>query len=112
MGRNENNLGELNRMDFTTSIAIDYIIPDSPSDFGAILLWILIIILVIIAIIDIRLYLDNQKTSKKLEWIPMREEPQQKSNTAEEIKKSKEVRMQEIFDIRNKVDKIIEINKL
>ena len=112
MGGNENNLGELNRMDFTTSIAIDYIIPDSPSDFGAILLWILIIILVIIAIIDIRLYLDNQKTSKKLEWIPMTEEPQQVINTVKPMKTSKEERLQEIVEIRNKVDKIIEINKL
>ena len=100
-------------MDFDASIVIDYIIPDSLNDFGAILLWVLMIILGIIVIIDIRLYLNNRKTSKKkLEWIPMREEPQQKSNTAEEIKKLEEVRMQEIVDIRNKVDKIIEINKL
>ena len=99
-------------MDFTTSIVIDYIIPDSPSDFGAILLWILIILLVIIAIIDIRLYLDNQKASKKLEWIPMTEEPQQVVNTVKQMKTSKEERLQEIVEVRNKVDKIIEINKL
>ncbi len=112
MGGNENNLGGLNRMDFDTSKVIDYIIPDSPGDFGAILLWILIILLIIIAIIDIRLYFDNQKTSKKLEWIPMTEEPQQKPNTIDRMKKSKNERIPEIVDIRNKVDKIIEINKL
>jgi hypothetical protein len=65
MGGNENNLGGLNRMNFDISMIIDYIIPDSSSDFGALLLWILSVLLVVIAIIDIRLYLDNQKTSKK-----------------------------------------------
>ncbi|VVB62199.1 Uncharacterised protein [uncultured archaeon] len=93
-------------MDFDTSMIINYIIPDSPSDFGAILLWVLIIGLVIIAIIDIRLYLDYRKTSKKIE------KPQQKLNKIEQMKKSKEERMQEFVEIRNKVDKIIETNKL
>jgi hypothetical protein len=100
------------RMDFDAGMVIDYIIPDSSSDFGTILLWILIILLVIIAIIDIHLYLDNQRASKKLEWIPMTEEPQQKPDTIDQMKKSKNERIQEIVDIRNKVDKIIEINKL
>jgi beta-lactamase regulating signal transducer with metallopeptidase domain len=93
-------------MNFDTILVIDYIIPDSPRDFEAILLWILIILFVTIATIDIRLYLDNRKTSKKIE------NPQQKLNTIEQMKKSKEERMHEIVEIRNKVDKIIEINKL
>jgi len=85
---------------------VDYIIPDSPSDFGAILLWVLIIVLVIIVIIDIRLYLDHRKTSKKIE------KKQQKLNTIEQMKKSEEERTQEHDNIRNIVDKIIEINNL
>jgi hypothetical protein len=40
------------------------------------------------------------------------EEAQQVLNTVEKMNTSKEERMQEIVDIRNKVDKIIEINKL
>ncbi len=86
-------------MDFDTSMVIDYLIPDSPNDFGAILLWVLMIVLVIMMIIDIRLYLDNRKTFKNIE------KPQQKLNTIEQMKKSKENRMQELNDIRKKVDK-------
>jgi uncharacterized protein YneF (UPF0154 family) len=85
---------------------VDTIIPDSPSDFGAILFWVLIILLAIIVIIDIRTYLSYRKTSKKIE------KPQQKPSTIEQMKKSSEVRISEIDEIRNKVDKIIEINKM
>jgi peptidoglycan hydrolase CwlO-like protein len=85
---------------------VDTIIPDSPSDFGAILFWVLIILLAIIVIIDIHTYLHYRKTSKKIE------KPQQKPNTIEQTKKSTEDRLQEIDEIRNKVDKIIEINKM
>ncbi len=93
-------------MNFDTSMVMDYIVPDSPSDFGAILLWVLIIVLVIILIIDTRLYLNYRKTPNKME------KPQQKFTTLEQMKKSKEGRMQELDDIRKKVDKILEVNKL
>jgi membrane protein implicated in regulation of membrane protease activity len=85
---------------------INYIIPDSPSDFGVMLFWVLAIVFVIFMIIDIRMYLYSRKTFKKIE------KPQQKLDTTEEMKKSKECRTQEIVEIRNKIDKIIEINKL
>jgi ATP/ADP translocase len=90
-------------MDFDTSMVIDYIIPDSLSDFGAILLWIFCILIVILGIC---IYLYYQKTPKKIE------KQQQKLYTIEQMKKPKEERMQEHVDIRNKVDKIIEINNL
>jgi membrane protein implicated in regulation of membrane protease activity len=93
-------------MYFDTSMVIDYIIPDSPSDFGVMLFWVLAIVFVIFMIIDIRMYLYSRKTFKKIE------KPQQKLDTTEEMKKSKEGRTQEIVEIRNKIDKIIEINKL
>jgi len=96
----------VDKMNLDISMIIDYIIPDSPSDFGAILFWILIILLVIIAIIDIRLYRENRKISKKIE------KTQQKLNTKQQMKKPREERMQEFIEVRNKVDKIIEINKL
>ena len=85
---------------------VDSIIPDSPSDFGAILFWVLIILLVIIVIIDIHTYLYYRKTSKKIE------KPQQKLNTIEQTEKHTEDRLQEIVEVRNKVDKIIEIHKM
>lgn len=93
----------MSRMDFDTSMAIDYIVPDSPSDFGAILFWVLIILNVIVWV---GVYFYYQKMFKKIE------KPQQKQNRIEQMKKSKEERLQEIVEVRNKVDKIIEINKL
>jgi uncharacterized membrane protein YciS (DUF1049 family) len=85
---------------------VDYIIPDSPYDFGAILFWVLIIVLLIMVFIDLRLYLDHRKTSKKIE------KKQQKLNTIEQMKISEEERTQEHDNIRDMVDKIIEINNL
>ena len=40
------------------------------------------------------------------------EKPQQTLNTVDQVKKPTEERMQDIVEVRNKVDKIIEINKL
>jgi hypothetical protein len=84
---------------------MDWITPDSPSDFGAILFWVLIVILVSIIIIDIYAYLSYRKTPKKIET------PHQNLDPREETKKSKD-RSQDLVDIRNKVDKLIEMNKL
>jgi hypothetical protein len=47
-----------------------------------------------------------------LNWTQKKEKPKQKLSTITQMNKSKEDRMREIVDIRNKVDKIIEINKL
>ena len=88
-------------MDFDTSMIMDYIIPDSPSDFGAILLWILSILLLIIVISDIRLYWNNRKTFKKIE------KPQETFNVKVQIKNSKEERIQKFVEVENKVDRII-----
>ena len=85
---------------------VDSIIPDSPSDFGAILFWVLIILLTTIVIIDIHTYWCYRKTSKKIE------KPQQERNTIDQMQKSTDVRRQEIVEIRNKVDKIIEIHNM
>jgi hypothetical protein len=85
---------------------VDSIIPNSPSDFGAILFWVLIIILAIIVIIDIHTCLYYRKTSKKTE------KQQQKLNPIEQMKKSDEDRVQEIIEIRNKVDRILEKNNM
>ncbi len=85
---------------------VDVIIPDSPSDFGAIMFWVLILILMIIVIIDIYTYFSYRKTSKKIE------KPQQKLDAVEQRKTSGEDRLHDIVEIRKKVDKMIEINKL
>jgi hypothetical protein len=94
------------RIAFDTSMVVDYIIPDSPSDFGAILLWVLMTLLVILVIVDVRMYLEYRKMSQK------REQQQQNLTIREHMKTSEEERSQAYVDIRNKVDKIIEINKL
>ena len=78
-------------------------------DFITIMVWLLIILLAIIAI---RLYLNHRKTSKKFEWIPIIEEPQQELNTIEQMKTLREEKSQEYVDIRNKVDKIIGIDNV
>lgn len=94
------------RIAFDSRMVVDYIIPDSSSDFGAILLWVLMALLVILVIVDVRMYLEYRKMSQK------REQQQQNLTIREHRKTSEEERSQAYVDIRNKVDKIIEINKL
>jgi len=67
-------------------------------DFITILVWGLIILLTIIVISN---YLDYRKTSKKIQ------KPQQTINTIEQMKKPKEEKVQDFFEVRYKVDKII-----
>jgi len=96
----------VSRIDFDTSMVLEYILPDSSSDFGAILLWVLMSLLVIFVILDVRLYREYRK-------IPQKGEPhQQISTTNEHMKKSVEEKEQTFIDIRNKVDQLIEINNL
>ena len=68
------------RIAFDTSMVVDYIIPDSPSDFGAILLWVLMTLLVILVIVDVRMYLEYRKMSQK------REQQQQNLSIREHMK--------------------------
>jgi uncharacterized membrane protein affecting hemolysin expression len=84
-------------------MVLEYFIPDSPGDVGAILLWALLIVLVILIIVDLRIYLQYRKTPKKTE-------PGQPSTT-DQIKQSKEDAL-EFEDVRNKVDRLLEIHKL
>ncbi|MCX6661140.1 MAG: hypothetical protein NTY91_01150 [Euryarchaeota archaeon] len=85
---------------------INDIIPKSPSDLGAIVLWIIIIIIVITAIV---LYLRYRKMSKKV--VKMQENVNTHLNTIDQMKKSKEERLKELTEIKNKVDKVIEEEK-
>lgn len=79
------------------------IIPDSANDFGAIVFWIIIFILIIAMVV---LYLYARRMSNKV--ITM----QETLNTHLDIeKKSKEQRMAHLSDVKNKVDKIIEEEK-
>lgn len=82
---------------------LDYFIPDSPGDAGAILLWTLLIVLVILIIVDLRIYLQYRKTPKK-------SEPRKPSLT-DRIKRSKEEPL-EFEEVRDKVDRILEVHKL
>ncbi|HWR63875.1 MAG TPA: hypothetical protein VN365_05680 [Candidatus Thermoplasmatota archaeon] len=96
----------MSRIAFDTSMVLEYILPDSPSDFGAILLWVLMTLLVILVILDVRLVLGHRKISQK------GEQHQQILTTNEHVKKSVEEKEQVFIDIRNKVDQLIETNNL
>jgi hypothetical protein len=96
----------VSRIAFDTSMVLEYILPDSPSDFGAILLWILMTLLVILVILDVRLFLGHRKMSQK------GEQHQQILCTNDHMKKSVEEKEQAFIDIRNKVDQLIETNNL
>jgi len=78
---------------------IKNLIPDSLSDYGAILFWIIIIILVVGAIV---LYLYYRKMSKKVV---------KHLNTIDQMKKSKEERVKELTELRDKAEKILEEEK-
>lgn len=79
------------------------LIPESYNDFGAILFWIIIIILIITTVV---MYLYIRRMKKKV--IKMQKDLDTHVTTA---KQSKEKRMQELSDVKKKVDKIIEDEK-
>jgi len=87
-------------------ISLDILIPDSPSDFGAILVWVLIILLGIIVSIDIRTFLSYRRMSQKTK------RSQQIINVDVPVNTLKEDRFPDIVEIQNKVDKLIEAYKL
>jgi len=78
---------------------IKNLIPNSTSDYGAIVFWVIIIILVISAII---VYLYYRKMSKKVA---------KHLNTIDQMKKSKEERVKELVEVKDKVEKMIEEEK-
>ncbi|MBE3137001.1 MAG: hypothetical protein NTZ75_07440 [Euryarchaeota archaeon] len=82
---------------------INNIIPDSPSDLGAIVFWVIVIILVIAAIV---IYLRYRKMSKKV--VKMQENLNTHLNTIDQMKKSKEERSQDLHELKNKVDKMVD----
>ena len=76
------------------------IIPESINDIGAIMFWVIILILVIAIVV---LYFYAKRMSKKV--VRMQQDLNAHLNNA---KQSKEKRMQELSDVKNKVNKIIE----
>jgi ATP/ADP translocase len=82
---------------------INNIIPNSPSDLGAIVFWVIVIILVIAAIV---IYLRYRKMSKKV--VKMQENLNTHLNTIDQMKKSKEERSQDLHELKNKVDKMVD----
>lgn len=79
------------------------IIPKSTDDIGAILFWIIILILIIAVVV---LYYYIKRMKRKIVKI------QQDANVQlETVKKSKEKRMQELSEVKSKVDRILEEEK-
>jgi Sec-independent protein translocase protein TatA len=78
---------------------INNIIPNSTGDLGAIVFWVIIIILGIIAI---NLYWYYREMSKKVGSV------KENLNKIDKTKKSKEDKLKEHTKLRNKVDQIIE----
>ncbi len=86
-------------MVFDIQMILDYFIPDSLGDFGAMLFWVLLILLVSMIVVDIRLFVRYNKSPKIKEKIT-----QQNQNTEEPVP--------DIVEVRNKVDKLFKINKM
>ena len=76
------------------------IIPESINDIGAIMFWVIILILVIAIVV---LYFYAKRMSMKV--VRMQQDLNAHLNNA---KQSKEKRMQELSDVKNKVNKILE----
>ena len=85
---------------------IDNIIPHSMNDLGAILFWVIIIILVIAAIV---IYLYYRKASKKV--VKMQEQLDTHLNTIDQMKTSKEERVKELTELKDKTEKMLEEEK-
>jgi predicted Holliday junction resolvase-like endonuclease len=82
-----------------STINITDIIPQSINDIGAILFWIIILVLIILIIL---LYLNGKRLKKKI--VKMQQELDTHVNTA---KQTKEKRMADLSEVKNKVDKIL-----
>ena len=76
------------------------LIPQSTNDIGAILFWVILFILIITVVV---LYYYAKRMKKKVSKI------QQEANTQlETMKKSKEKTIQDLSEVKSKVDKILE----
>lgn len=87
---------------------LDTIIPDSPGDGGAILFWFLLAFLLGIVILDIRMYLLNQRSFQNKSPTPQKIYYFEEVDTAEET----EDQSSEIDDIQMKVDQLIQTHEL
>ena len=96
----------MRQLNIDTGMVIDYLLPDSISDFGAILLWFLIVILLILVYVDIRTYLSYRKTSNRTD------RQHQVMITPLQMKQSSDDTMQNLDDIRKKVDELLELKNL
>jgi ABC-type transporter MlaC component len=83
-----------------STIDITDIIPQSANDIGAILFWIILFIL-IIAVVAFYLYAKRMK--KKVVAIQ-----QDANKQLDTIKKTKEKRMQDLSEVKSKVDRILQ----
>jgi hypothetical protein len=93
-------------MNIDANMILDYLVPDSIGDYGAILLWILLTILLVLIYVDLHTYVYYRKTSN-------RTEPQQQMMiTPLQMKQSSEDKMQTLDDIRKKVDALLELKNL
>jgi len=94
------------RLNLDSSVVLDYFIPDSPNDAGAILLWVLLMVLAVLIVANVRMVLQYRKIPSK------KEEPQQRHPKVKQIEKSGEEPERSYVDIHTKVDQLIEMNKL
>jgi hypothetical protein len=96
----------VSRIDFDPSMILDQLLPDSVGDVGAILFWVLTLLLVILVVVDLRLFFKDRRTPKTSE--PPHQEPVQRNDN----ERSYEEREQAYVDVRMKVDHLLETHKL
>lgn len=87
---------------------IDTIIPDSLGDGGAILFWFLIVFLLGIVILDIRMYVVNQRSFQNKSPTPQKIYYFEEADTSKDM----EDHPSEIDDIQTKVDQLIQAHEL
>jgi hypothetical protein len=89
---------------------LDMILPDSLNDGGAILIWVLTALLLVIVWIDIVSYRSYRKSQKKIEKTPKTEETVEPAPIS--FIEPVEDKEKEFMEIHNKVDRLIEANKI
>jgi hypothetical protein len=86
----------------------DAIIPDSPGDGGAFLFWFLLAFLLGIVILDVRMYVLNQRSFRNNSPTTQKIYYFEEANTPEEM----EDNPSEIDDIQTKVDQLLQAHEL
>jgi F0F1-type ATP synthase membrane subunit a len=76
------------------------LLPESPSDFGAILFWIIILILVLAVLF---LYWNHRRMSQKVSRMQETLDAHR-----DQMNKSKEERLQKLQDVKKTVDKMVD----